>query len=362
MAAQTAEYVAEAKKWLPKILALGNDTGNNTSRQLAFYSFDEESEISLATTIMTAMLNDCPNARQEALLAVAWNEPLILREKLEEMYGAAGDGGAAAEEVEEEELSDEALGNTKVNMTPRTTAAAVAATSVVVHVQARVRGYLSRKRAQRQKEEKTSMLCIALDRGNPSVVDQVLEHQGSKPDSFRLDVRGSPPPCAALPHRAEHAPRAPPLRYRRLPLCSRHLLPSPRAALKTSLPTICLRRWAYACALAACARGLRRSSSGLLTTATQSTRTTMRTSRSRRCGCLRRHTTTTTATTTTTRAPRASRRSRTASTSWSAGWRRRRRREERARSKGLASRRSSTEVAPSTCAPPPAPPTWIVLS
>ena len=62
--ASEAEYAAMAKKWLPKILALGNSTGNNTTRQLGFYSISEDST-DLATTIQKAMLNDCPDARQE---------------------------------------------------------------------------------------------------------------------------------------------------------------------------------------------------------------------------------------------------------------------------------------------------------
>ena len=89
-------YYAKAKEWLPKILRHGNKTGGNTTRQLAFYRIDDGSgeAVDLATTIQKAMLNDCPDARQEALLAVKWGEPTILKGKLEEMGLAAAAGGA----------------------------------------------------------------------------------------------------------------------------------------------------------------------------------------------------------------------------------------------------------------------------
>ena len=54
---------------------MGNNTGNNTTRQLTLYSFDdEECEYSLAETIKKAMMNDCPNVNEELLLAVKWGQ------------------------------------------------------------------------------------------------------------------------------------------------------------------------------------------------------------------------------------------------------------------------------------------------
>ena len=38
----------------------------------------------LALAIQSTLLNDCPNPHQEALLAVAWAEPAILRSQLED--------------------------------------------------------------------------------------------------------------------------------------------------------------------------------------------------------------------------------------------------------------------------------------
>ena len=79
-------YLAACAKWLPEIERLGKKTGNNTTKQLTFFNFDEndpDAENDLALAIEEALLNDCPNINQEAMLAVAWGEAVILQRHLE---------------------------------------------------------------------------------------------------------------------------------------------------------------------------------------------------------------------------------------------------------------------------------------
>lgn len=82
-----AEYVREALKWLPEIAALCADTGQNDTRQLSFFKLSEDGALihkeDLAIVIQHALLNDCPNVSQEALLAVSWGEPSILQQQLD---------------------------------------------------------------------------------------------------------------------------------------------------------------------------------------------------------------------------------------------------------------------------------------
>ena len=80
-----AAYVEACAKWLPEILLLGQQTGSNTTEQLTFFNFDPDpdAENDLALAIEDALLNDCPNISQEAMLAVAWGEPVILQRHLE---------------------------------------------------------------------------------------------------------------------------------------------------------------------------------------------------------------------------------------------------------------------------------------
>ena len=59
-------------------------TGTNSKQQLAFFKLgmDASSTPNLGLTIQEALLNDCPNVHEEALLAVAWGEPVILEHQL----------------------------------------------------------------------------------------------------------------------------------------------------------------------------------------------------------------------------------------------------------------------------------------
>lgn len=79
-------YVKKATQLLPKILELGQKTGQNTTRQLAFFTMSNEVDIreDLCVAIQKSMMNDCPNVNEEALLAVVWGEPDFLEIKLEE--------------------------------------------------------------------------------------------------------------------------------------------------------------------------------------------------------------------------------------------------------------------------------------
>ena len=176
-----AAYLANAKEWLPKILRHGNKTGGNTTRQLAFYRIDDAGgeAVDLATTIQKAMLNDCPDARQEALLAVKWGEPTILKGKLEEM-GLAGaaqrgpdDGGGRSSLGYQEGLQfDEHL---KVHH------------KLILRLQRSFRGLLARKLVARKKAEQASLLLIALERGNEIVIKTLLDYSGAAPEAFRAD-------------------------------------------------------------------------------------------------------------------------------------------------------------------------------
>ena len=84
-----AAYVAKAAELLPKILHHGKMTGQNVTRQLAFFTLSKDLEFKddLANAIQKAMMNDCPDVNEEALLSVVWGEPAFLQEKLEEAAG-----------------------------------------------------------------------------------------------------------------------------------------------------------------------------------------------------------------------------------------------------------------------------------
>ena len=84
-------YCKEAAKWLPRIQYYGAMKGNNTTEQLGFFSLklgdaidDEDTSMDLPLAIQTAMLNDCPNMQEEALLAIKWNETVMLQRMLAE--------------------------------------------------------------------------------------------------------------------------------------------------------------------------------------------------------------------------------------------------------------------------------------
>lgn len=78
------EYVQQAREYLPQILEHGQKTGQNANQQLAFFKLSEDLDArdNLALDIEKAMLNDCPDVKQEALLAVKWKNPDILRKHL----------------------------------------------------------------------------------------------------------------------------------------------------------------------------------------------------------------------------------------------------------------------------------------
>ena len=189
---------------------MGNNTGNNTTRQLTLYSFDdEECEYSLAETIKKAMMNDCPDARQEGLLAIKWNEPTILREKLEEM-AASGvvkvsdladdeEGGGEEDADDEEGKTDDATRMAREQTRMKNRADRAKRTAMVVKIQTKIRTLLARRALVQKKSEKTSFLCLALERAKCNLVDTVLEYQGAKPDSFQLDVSAAPPAHRCLP-------------------------------------------------------------------------------------------------------------------------------------------------------------------
>jgi hypothetical protein len=100
-------YAREAAPLLRRILKFGMSTGQNDSRQLSFFTSGDEADLvsgstsrsgSLAFAIQTALLNDCPNLQQEALLAVSWGEPVILEQQLERHGRRILEKGAAKED------------------------------------------------------------------------------------------------------------------------------------------------------------------------------------------------------------------------------------------------------------------------
>lgn len=90
---RTLGYRQAAEKYLPEILALGKQTGVNTSKQLSFCTVAAEMvedssstkgarATDLATAVQQALLNDCPNAVEETLLTIQWGSDDILQQKL----------------------------------------------------------------------------------------------------------------------------------------------------------------------------------------------------------------------------------------------------------------------------------------
>lgn len=86
-------YKKEAERFLPEILALGKQTGLNTTKQLSFCTVGAEvsddagtgvegRRLDFATALQQALLNDCPNAVEEALLTIQWANHTILQEQL----------------------------------------------------------------------------------------------------------------------------------------------------------------------------------------------------------------------------------------------------------------------------------------
>ena len=71
-------YVAACARLLPDIEELGKQTGTNSTQQMTFYSIDPDPDADndndLILAIQTALLNDCPDINQEAMLAVAWGQ------------------------------------------------------------------------------------------------------------------------------------------------------------------------------------------------------------------------------------------------------------------------------------------------
>ena len=81
------EYVAACARLLPDIEELGKQTGTNSTKQMNFFVIDPDPEADndndLVLAIQTALLNDCPDINQEAMLAVAWGQAVILQRHLE---------------------------------------------------------------------------------------------------------------------------------------------------------------------------------------------------------------------------------------------------------------------------------------
>ena len=95
-------YKQAAELYLPEILAFGKQTGLNTTKQLSFCTVAAETQQDggggkdLATALQESLLNDCPNAVEEALLTIqcvqsapykmdlpdAWSRIVTLRREL----------------------------------------------------------------------------------------------------------------------------------------------------------------------------------------------------------------------------------------------------------------------------------------
>ena len=74
--ARDEAYVKRAAELLPRILELGQQTGQNSTRQLDFFTMSADLEFrnDLAMAMQKAMMNDCPNVNEELLLAVKWGQ------------------------------------------------------------------------------------------------------------------------------------------------------------------------------------------------------------------------------------------------------------------------------------------------
>jgi hypothetical protein len=119
-AGRDAAYIIAATEHLPAIKRLGELTGQNSRQQLAFFTLSEDLDArdDLALEIQRALLNDCPNIKEEALLAVKWKEPVILQQHLQDSAqellnkkrdkdggggaGVGGEGGGGKEEADDE--------------------------------------------------------------------------------------------------------------------------------------------------------------------------------------------------------------------------------------------------------------------
>ena len=172
----------------------GNSTGENSNRQLSFYAFDDENEQDLATVIQQAMLNDCPDARQEAQLAVKWGEPALLREKLEELDLADSQAEidarkrdvkrrsplAASKQADQSALLSDRYasppGDLVQTLERRAASKDPRWKPLLIHAQARARGFLDRRKFKHEKHRRTSLLQIALERSNLDVVSTLLEY------------------------------------------------------------------------------------------------------------------------------------------------------------------------------------------
>jgi hypothetical protein len=80
-----AAYLEACKTLLPEIEAMGKLTGQNTTPQMSFFKVDSDpdAENDLTLAIKEALQNDCPEINQEAMLAVAWGDAVILQRLLE---------------------------------------------------------------------------------------------------------------------------------------------------------------------------------------------------------------------------------------------------------------------------------------
>ena len=80
-----AAYVQAAKLFIPEIVRAGRSVGrrarNNEHKQLTFFEMDMDVDASnseqLALCIQHCLLSDCSGPHEEAMLAVAWGEPVI---------------------------------------------------------------------------------------------------------------------------------------------------------------------------------------------------------------------------------------------------------------------------------------------
>ena len=86
---RSKEYCTQAALLLPRIVELGKVAGPNETLPLSFFSLREGEDVGhdhLALLLQRALQNDCSD-RERVLLAVAWGEPLILRDLLEKQDG-----------------------------------------------------------------------------------------------------------------------------------------------------------------------------------------------------------------------------------------------------------------------------------
>ena len=103
------------------------------------------------------------------------------------------EGGGEEDADDEEGKTDDATRIAREQTRMKNRADRAKRTAMVVKIQTKIRTLLARRALVQKKSEKTSFLCLALERAKCNLVDTVLEYQGAKPDSFQLDVSAAPP-------------------------------------------------------------------------------------------------------------------------------------------------------------------------